>query len=87
MHTYRFTIVLSGVDEMTEDIAEALFEAGCDDGSPASGLGIAWVGFDRDAISLEAAVASALANVRAAGQTVARVQLNDDELSQLKIAK
>lgn len=87
MHTYRFTIVLSGVDEMTEDIAEALFEAGCDDGSPASGLGIAWVGFDRDAISLEAAVASALANVRTAGQTIAHVRLDDDELSQLKIAK
>ena len=34
MNKYEFTLILTGPIELTEDIADALFEAGCDDGTP-----------------------------------------------------
>ena len=64
---YHFTVVLANCDVMTAELTEALFAAGCDDGTPWSGNGEAFVTFDRDAESLEAAIRSALADVRKAG--------------------
>ena len=81
--TYRFTIVLRGIDVITEDVAEALFEAGCDDSSPGSHGGHAYAAFDRQADSLESAVASAVANVRAAGYGIDHVQIDDADLAGL----
>jgi hypothetical protein len=52
------------------DQADALFAAGCDDGTPASSQGLAWIHFDREAASLEEAIRSAVINVQAAGLTV-----------------
>ena len=74
--TYRFTVYLEDVEGLTEDAADRLFEAGCDDGTPFSRSGEAAVGFDRDAESLEAAMRSAVANVRAAGYGVSRVEVD-----------
>jgi hypothetical protein len=56
-------------------LAEALFEAGCDDGTPCSSDGLAWIGFHREAESLESAIRSAVADGQKAGVTVARVQI------------
>lgn len=84
MRVYEFELVLAGVEVMTEDIAEALFAAGCDDGSPHSGNGVAAVGFDREAKSLEQAIASAVADVKQAGFDVARVELSGDEIALLR---
>ena len=78
MKIYGFDIVLKGVSEVTDDLADALFAAGCDDGTPASGGGVAWVHFDREASSLEDAIRSAVANVRSAGAAVAKVELDAD---------
>ena len=61
MPTCRFTVILDGLTEISDNLAEALFEAGCDDGSPWSGEGVAAVGFDRQAESFEQAVRSAIA--------------------------
>ncbi|MFV2067659.1 MAG: hypothetical protein ACC645_11835 [Pirellulales bacterium] len=68
-------------------MAEQFYAAGCDDGTAASGCGEATIDFDRDAESLESAVASAVANVRSAGYSVARVQIDDQDLARLAIAK
>jgi hypothetical protein len=76
MKTYCFDIVLQGVREIADDQADALFSAGCDDGTPASCNGIAWVHFDREAHSLEEAIGSACTQVRAAGFTVAKVEMD-----------
>jgi hypothetical protein len=84
MKTYEFTLVLAGIQVMTEDIANDLFEAGCSDGSPFSGEGIAAIGFDRQAPSLEDAINSAVANVEQAGLSVARVEIGSEELVALK---
>ena len=78
--TYGFTVYLAGVEQIDEEIADRLFAAGCDDGTPVSRDRRAAVGFDRDAPSLEAAIASAVADVRAAGFDVGRVELDPADL-------
>jgi hypothetical protein len=75
MKTYEFDVVLNGVSEVTDDQADALFAHGCDDGTPASRDGLAWVHFDREAPSLEEAIHSAVSQVRAAGMAVSKVEL------------
>jgi hypothetical protein len=44
MQCYDFVVVLKGLDVVDDDLAEALFEAGCDDGSPFSSNGTAGIG-------------------------------------------
>ena len=83
MKTYEFTVILSDVDIVTDAMADALFEAGCSDGSPFSGEGIVAVGFDREAASLEAAIKSAIADIERAGQRVARVEIGSKEIAAL----
>ena len=83
MKTYEFTVILSEVDVMTDAMADALYQAGCTDGSRFSGEGIAAVGFDRQAASLETAIKSAIADIERAGQHVARVEIDSEEIAAL----
>ena len=76
MKTYEFDVVLKDTNEVSDGQADALFAAGCDDGTPASGDGMAWVHFDREASSLEEAIRSAVAQVRAAGFKASKVELD-----------
>jgi hypothetical protein len=77
---FDFQLVLGGVSTVNDDIADALFEAGCDDGTPFSSQGIAVVGFSRTADSLEEAVRSAISDVNKAGFSVARVEPADESV-------
>ena len=79
--TYRFTVELAGLRKISDDLAEALFEAGCDDGSPWSSKGVAAIGFDREAESFEQAVRSAIADVQKTGCHVAWVKIEPEDLS------
>lgn len=81
MKTYRFTAILKGISCLEDEISERLYEAGCDDSSPFSGGGITGAAFDRDADSLEAAIASAVADIRKAGYEIERVQIDDVDLA------
>jgi hypothetical protein len=72
--SFEFILVLKGVDRATNELANALFEAGCDDGTLYSSAGEAAVGFTREAASLEEAIRSAIANVLSAGVSVARAE-------------
>lgn len=76
MKTYEFDVVLTDVEEVTDEQADALFAAGCDDGTPASCDGTAWIHFDREASSLEEAIRLAIVQVRAAGFAVAKIELD-----------
>lgn len=76
MKSYEFDIILKDVGEVTDEQADALFAAGCDDATPACCDGRAWAHFDREAASLEDAIRSAVAQVQTAGFTVARVELD-----------
>jgi hypothetical protein len=78
MTCYDFVVVLKGLEVIDDDLAEALYEAGCDDGSPYSSGGVAGVGFSREADCLESAIRSAVADVRRAGCTVQRIEIESD---------
>jgi hypothetical protein len=78
MQKYEFDVLLKDVSEITDEQADLLFAAGCDDGTPASSGGLAWVHFDREAPSLEDGIRSAVAQVRSAGFTVSKIELDVD---------
>lgn len=83
MKEQRFTVILDGVTEMTDEVANALYESGCDDASPGSCNGVAHVAFDREAGSLEGAIRSAIADIRKAGFQPLRVEIDCDDLDAL----
>lgn len=76
MKRYEFDVFLKDTVEITDEQADKLFEAGCDDGTPASCNGLTWIHFDREAGSLEEAIRSAIVQVRFAGFTGAKVELD-----------
>jgi hypothetical protein len=80
MMTYEFDVVLKGVAEITDEQADALFAAGCDDGTPTSREGLAWIHFDREAPSLKEAIRMAVAQVQTVGLTVSKVELVIDSV-------
>ena len=81
---FGFELVLAGPGEaMTEDAADALFAAGCDDGLCGSSCGAASVMFRREAPTLECALATAVRDVAKAGFAVARVVIDAEDLPAL----
>ena len=82
MAKYEFTLILEGSLELTEDIADELFEAGCDDGTPCICNGVFSIDVHREANSLEEAIRSAIANVKSAGYEVERVEIEAETVSQ-----
>lgn len=78
MATYEFRLILGNVTSMSEEISDALFEAGCDDGTPFSSQGIAAIGFSREAESMEQAIRSAIADINRAGFVVSRAEPSDE---------
>ncbi len=75
MSKYEFTLILKGSHELSEEIADELFAAGCDDGTPGTCNGVFSIDFHREADSLEEAIHSAINNVRSAGYDVLRVEM------------
>ena len=82
MTKYEFTLILAGDVELTDDLADRLFAAGCDDGSPGMSGGTVSVDFHRESDSLETAIRSAIAQINASGCTVARVEIDADAAMQ-----
>lgn len=82
METFEFQLDLADKAEMSEEMAERLFEAGCDDATPFSSGGVASLGFSREANTLKEAIQSAIADVHEAGYRVSRldVKLEGHEL-------
>ena len=74
MTKYEFTLILQGQFELSEEIADELFEAGCDDGTPGICNGVFSIDFHREGDSLGDAICSAIANVKSAGYEVARLE-------------
>jgi hypothetical protein len=82
MSKYEFSLVLKGPLELTEEVADKLFERGCDDGTPGVSNGVFTIDFRREAESLEAAIISAIQNVRDAGHEVEHVQIEPNAMPQ-----
>ena len=83
MVRYDFTLVLSKPTELTDQLIEDLYDAGCDDGSPSSRAGVVMVTLHREAESLEQAIRSGIADVQKASCSVARVEIEPDDLVQI----
>ncbi|MGH8604967.1 MAG: hypothetical protein ACREXR_19925 [Gammaproteobacteria bacterium] len=81
MTKYEFRLILSGPLELTEEIADELFEAGCNDGTPGTCEGVFFIDFHREAGSLEEAIRSAIADVKSAGHEVKRVEMEAEAVA------
>ena len=74
MSNHQFTLILSGVAEITPELADALFAATGGDIELSLRDGVATLEFDRAASTLRDAVSSAIAQVEGAGVRVLRVE-------------
>ncbi len=72
--TYDFSVVLTA-PALSDEACEALYEAGCDDGTIVTRNKVTFIAFDRQADSLEEAIRSATADVRAAMFEIERVEM------------
>ena len=81
MKQHEFTVILASPEE-SEDDADALYEAGCVDGSISTSGGVTRIDFHREAASLEAAIRSAIENVQSAGFRVTHVLIEPESLVQ-----
>jgi hypothetical protein len=82
MAKYEFTLILAGAPELTEEAADRLFEAGCNDGTPGTCNGVFSIDFHRQAPSLEEAIRSAIANVKSAGYEVEHVEMEAEAVAE-----
>ncbi len=82
MTKYAFALILKGPFELTEEISDELFEAGCDDGTLGICNGVFSIDFHREGDSLEAAICSAIANVKSAGYEVERAEIEVEDMPQ-----
>lgn len=87
MRTYEFTLLVEGADLQTDEVQDALFEAGCDDSTIGVNAGVQHLHFDREASSLAEAIVSAITAVEQAvvGARVVRVA-PDEYVSMAEIA-
>ena len=67
MNDHRFTLILSGVSEITPELADALYAATGGDIELNMRDGVAFLEFDRASSSLYDAVTSAISQVEGAG--------------------
>lgn len=77
MRTVEFTLILSDQPLMTDELFDRLYEAGCDDGTPAISNGIQLVMFHREAESLEHAIQTAIDNVSSVGFQIKRIESDE----------
>ena len=87
MTNHSFTLIVNGGDLHDAAIADALYEAGCDDALIGTADGIQYLDFDREADALEDAVLSAVADIEAVdGLEVVRL-VDAGLISQAEIAQ
>ena len=77
--TYDFTLILAGVPELTDEVTDALFEAGCDDATVGQREGAVFLDFTREAKSRTEAIQSAIAAVEGAGIGARVVRVGPDD--------
>jgi hypothetical protein len=78
---HEFTVILASPEQSEED-ANALYEAGCFDGSISASGGVTRIDFHRQGANLEDAIRSAIANVQSSGFQVAQVVIEPKSLMQ-----
>ncbi len=86
MSEHEFTLVISG-DLSDEEVARALFEAGCDDATFAVSDGVGYGEFIRESPSISAAVMSAVHQVESVPSLRVRRVEPDDIVTMAEIAE
>src|SRR5438128_2228929 len=72
---HQFTLILTGIKDLTPDVTDALYEAGFDDALVGMAAGVPYIDVNhRRADSLEKAVREAIRDVEKAGFHVVRVE-------------
>jgi hypothetical protein len=79
---YEFSLIVRE-PEVTDEDADRLYEAGCDDASILTRGGVTRLQFDRHASNLDEALASAIQSVERAGLAAARVEIERHEVPQI----
>lgn len=79
MPKHSFTLILAGEPELTVELEDALFEAGCDDASLGVSCGVLYLAFDREAASKSEAVAAAIEDVESTGRKVVIAYFDEAE--------
>lgn len=74
MKSYSLTIIASGLDSNNLEYADRFFEAGCDDSTISLQKGLFVLEFDRLAEGFEAALITAIRDVKRAGATIERIE-------------
>ncbi len=75
MDAHQFTLILTGIKDLTPDVTDALYEAGFDDALVGMAAGVPYIDVNhRRAESLEKAVREAIRDVEKAGFHVVRVE-------------
>ena len=82
MKTIFFVVYLADVNEMTEAVAESLFEAGCD-GVPGSREGRVMIQYAREANSIDEAVVPALDEIKKAGFDFSKVEIDPESAHEI----
>ncbi len=78
MQTHQFTLILSGVADLTSELADALYEATQGDIEFNLRNGVAFLEVTREARTLRAAITSAIREVEGAGVGVRVVRVESD---------
>ena len=87
MTVWNFTLIVEGRDLSEQAVFDALWEAGCDDALVGVTNGVQYLDFDREAPTLEEAVASAIHDIeQVAGLQVMRF-VDSDLVSMAEIAE
>lgn len=73
--THAFTIYLDGIRTLTDRLANRLYEAGCHDATIAFQNGELAIDYDRSAVSLDKALASAVRQLLEHGYRVRRIEV------------
>lgn len=76
VRVFEFTLTLQVPDEFSTELADRLYEAGCDDATFGTSNSVHFGHFHREAGSLGDAVGSAIKDVEGAGLFVARVDVD-----------
>lgn len=85
MKSFNFTLIFEGLDELNEEVVNALYDAGCDDALFGERHATPFGEFDREAADFSSAVLSAIRAVENAVPTLRVVRVEPDDLVTLTV--
>ncbi len=85
MKCWSFDIIIADLNGWSDDLLNAVFDAGLDDSTPYTVEGVTGLTVGREAETLTDAITSAVQQIRTAGLKVERVQLSEEHIDELAV--